>query len=80
MDWPGVVPWLTEYTAKQWVAGEQYVARSRYLGSGTYRSVFLVERGFQSTSDEVIFKSMKILPSNDGRHTLEERAGKWAMH
>mmetsp|Transcript_27948 Transcript_27948/g.67338 ORF Transcript_27948/g.67338 Transcript_27948/m.67338 type:complete len:651 (+) Transcript_27948:355-2307(+) len=60
----------------EWLAGEEYTSnshRSRYLGAGTYRQVFLLERNFASDYDEVVFKSMKRLPEKDGR-SLDKRA------
>ncbi|KAL9190903.1 hypothetical protein ACHAXT_000609 [Thalassiosira profunda] len=58
-----------------WLTGEEYISkdrRSRFLGAGAYRQVFLLEKQFTSSSDEVIFKSMKRLPP--GKRSLEERA------
>lgn len=46
---------------------------SRYLGSGGYRQVFVLERQFASNSEEVILKSMKRFPIGSGN--LEQRAG-----
>ena len=62
----------------QWLTGDKYASqenRSRYLGSGAYRRVFLLEKQFASDSDQIVFKSMKRLPPGDGNKTLEERAG-----
>ncbi|KAL7534368.1 hypothetical protein ACHAXR_006618 [Thalassiosira sp. AJA248-18] len=59
-------------SGNEWLTGDEYMSnrhRSRYLGSGAYRQVFLLE---SFTSDEVVLKSMKRF-QNDG-NTLEERA------
>jgi len=49
---------------------------SRYLGEGTYRHVFLLERQFATNnSDEVVFKCMKRF--GDG-NTFEKRIGTFA--
>lgn len=59
-----------------WLTGGDGVSKnylSRYLGSGAYRQVFLLERQFTSNSDEVILKSMKRFPVGEGE--LEKRAG-----
>lgn len=49
---------------------------SRYLGSGMYRQVFLLERQFaDNNSDEVIFKCMKRFSHGD---TFEQRIGTFA--
>ena len=61
----------------QWLTGDDGILKnslSRYLGSGAYRQVFVLERQFASNSEEVILKSMKRFPIGSGK--LEQRAGK----
>mmetsp|Transcript_21549 Transcript_21549/g.46870 ORF Transcript_21549/g.46870 Transcript_21549/m.46870 type:complete len:624 (+) Transcript_21549:183-2054(+) len=63
-------------STSQWLTGEEYMRKhhqSRYLASGAFRQVFLLERQFPSNSDEVVFKTMKRFSSGNGR-TFEERA------
>ncbi len=60
----------------QWLTGGDGILRnvlSRYMGSGGYRQVFVLERQFTSNSEEVILKSMKRFPIGSGN--LEQRAG-----
>jgi hypothetical protein len=61
----------------QWLTGDDGILKnslSRYLGSGAYRQVFVLERQFASNSEEAILKSMKRFPIGSGK--LEQRAGK----
>lgn len=64
-----------------WMFGEDGASKkSKYLGSGTYRNVFLLEREFANKlrskssheTDVVIFKTMKQFKPSDKKHSFEE--------